>query len=158
VLTAGELHAGLGHPSAVVRRRAVELAIAFPDVAIVALLDDRDVAEVTAWACGERAAAGLDASVDGEATLERMIALAVEAADPLVRESCVAALGAIGDERALPAILHACADKPAIRRRAVLALAPFDGDDVEAAIERALGDPDWQVRQSAEDLRRATAG
>ena len=47
------------------------------------------------------------------------------AADPLVRESSVAALGAIGDDRGLDAILAATGDKPAIRRRAVLALAPF---------------------------------
>ncbi|MGA0837979.1 MAG: HEAT repeat domain-containing protein, partial [Ilumatobacteraceae bacterium] len=74
--------------------------------------------------------------------------------DPLVRESAAAALGAIGDSRGLPAILAACDDKPAVRRRAVLALAPFEGPEVEAAIDRALNDRDWQVRQSAEDLRR----
>jgi HEAT repeat protein len=72
--------------------------------------------------------------------------------DPLVREAAVAALGALGDERGRAAILGACTDKPAIRRRAVLALASFDGDDVDAAIRRALEDPDWQVRQAAEDL------
>ena len=42
-----------------------------------------------------------------------------------------------------------------MRRRAVLALAPFDGDDVRAAVQRALDDRDWQVRQAAEDLWRA---
>jgi hypothetical protein len=47
-------------------------------------------------------------------------------------------------------------DKPNVRRRALLALAPFDGPEVEAAIEAALSDRDWQVRQAAEDLRRAT--
>jgi hypothetical protein len=41
-----------------------------------------------------------------------------------------------------------------VRRRAVLALAPFDGPEVEAAIDKALTDRDWQVRQAAEDLRR----
>ena len=49
-------------------------------------------------------------------------------------------------------MLAACDDKPAIRRRAVLALAAFDGDDVEARLRAALTDPDWQVRQAAEDL------
>ena len=53
------------------------------------------------------------------------------------------------------AIIAATSDKPAVRRRAVLALAPFEGPEVEAAIERALTDRDWQVRQAAEDLRRA---
>ena len=55
-------------------------------------------------------------------------------------------------------ILAATADRPAIRRRAVLALAPFLAPDhprageVGAALARALTDRDWQVRQAAEDL------
>ena len=73
-------------------------------------------------------------------------------ADPLCREAAVAALGAIGDEAGLPAILTATTDKPAVRRRATLALAPFEGPDVDAALERAAKDRDWQVRQAAEDL------
>ncbi|MDQ4067891.1 MAG: HEAT repeat domain-containing protein, partial [Actinomycetota bacterium] len=72
--------------------------------------------------------------------------------DPLCREAAVAALGAIGDEGGLPAILAATGDKPAVRRRAVIALAPFQGPEVDAALERALEDRDWQVRQAAEDL------
>jgi HEAT repeat protein len=79
---------------------------------------------------------------------------ATEHDDALVREASVAALGAIGDDRGLPAILAGCTDKPAVRRRAVLALAPFDGDEVEAALAAALVDRDWQVRQAAEDLTR----
>ena len=55
--------------------------------------------------------------------------------------------------RRLAAILHAAArDKPAVRRRAVIALAPFEGPEVDAAIAAALQDRDWQVRQAAEDL------
>ena len=69
-----------------------------------------------------------------------------------MREAAVAALGAIGDDRGLKAILTACNDKPAVRRRAVLALAPFDGPEVKTALEAALEDRDWQVRQAAEDL------
>jgi HEAT repeat protein len=69
-----------------------------------------------------------------------------------VREAAVAALGAIGDPAGLEAILTATRDKPAVRRRAVLALAPFDGPAVDAALQEALGDRDWQVRQAAEDL------
>ncbi|MDP9440891.1 MAG: HEAT repeat domain-containing protein, partial [Actinomycetota bacterium] len=72
--------------------------------------------------------------------------------DALCREAAVAALGAIGDPAGVPAILAATTDKPAVRRRAVLALAPFDGPEVEAALQRALTDRDWQVRQAAEDL------
>jgi HEAT repeat protein len=64
----------------------------------------------------------------------------------------VAALGALGDPAGLGAVLAACRDKPAVRRRAVLALAPFAGPEVEAALQSALEDRDWQVRQAAEDL------
>ena len=52
----------------------------------------------------------------------------------------------------MPVILEGCNDKPAVRRRAILALAPFDGPEVTAALEKALLDRDWQVRQAAEDL------
>lgn len=149
VLSDETVRRSLEDPSPEVRRRAAELAATRPTVALLALLDDDDptVVEVAAWACGEQEA------VD-DATLDRLIALATGADDALVREAAAAALGAIGDPRGLPAILAACGDKPAVRRRAVLALAPFEGPDVDAAIERALSDRDWQVRQAAEDLTR----
>ncbi len=76
----------------------------------------------------------------------------VEHDDALVREAAVAALGAIGDEDGLPAILAALDDKATVRRRAVFALAPFEGAEVDAALQRAREDRDWQVRQAAEDL------
>ena len=72
--------------------------------------------------------------------------------DPLVREAAVAALGSIAHEDGRDAVLHACTDKPAIRRRAVLALGVFGGPEVDAALHRALEDRDWQVRQAAEDV------
>ena len=77
--------------------------------------------------------------------------------DPLVREAAVAALGAIGDPRAVDAVLRACDDRPAIRRRAVIALAAFDGDRVEQRLRAALEDTDWQTRQAAEDVLNASA-
>ncbi len=138
-----------------VRRRAAELAPALPVDARVApalvdaLHDDEvTVVEAVAWALGElgdtaRAAGAVAALAD----------VTREHRDALAREAAVAALGALGDAGALPAILDACRDKPAVRRRAVLALAPFDGPDVDAAIDAALTDRDWQVRQAAEDLR-----
>jgi HEAT repeat protein len=138
-----------------VRRRAATLAGGRPDVSLLAALADPDpnVVETAAWACGEQE------REDGpdDRILARLIELAGTAEEPLVREAAVAALGAFGDERGLPAILAACTDKPAVRRRAVLALAPFDGDDVDAALQLALTDRDWQVRQSAEDVVRASA-
>ncbi len=136
-----------------VRRRAAELAPAIggpaPWSPLLRLLDDGDpsVAEAAAWALGEVAT--------GEVPPRAVGALAAAARDhpeALVRESAVAALGAAGDPTGLGAILAACRDRPAVRRRAVLALAPFDGPEVEAALADAARDPDWQVRQAAEDL------
>lgn len=149
-LTAADLTTATVDPDASVRRRAAELAASYPDVEMRPLLADDDVTvvEMAAWSCGERQEVS-------DAILDRLIELTTQAAEPLVRESCAAALGAIGDARGLPAILAACEDKPTVRRRAVLALAPFDGDDVRGAVRRALDDRDWQVRQAAEDLWRA---
>jgi len=87
-----------------------------------------------------------------DGTVGALMAVAADHEDPLCREAAVAALGAIGDEAGLPAILAATGDKPAVRRRAVIALAPFEGEDVDAALQRALEGRDRQVRQAAEDL------
>ena len=147
----------LGDADPAVRRRAATIAARRPHVDLLAALADPDqsVVEVAAWACGER-------ERTSDAILARLVELATQAsADPLVRESAVAALGAIGDDRGLDAILAATTDKPAVRRRAVLALAPFLDPDhpraahVAAALARALTDRDWQVRQAAEDLAPA---
>lgn len=140
------LRAALGDPDPLVRRRALDLAVDRPHLAVEALLDDPDatVVEHAAWACGEREVT--------DTTIERLVALAGHHDDALVREAAVAALGSLGDERGLAAVLAACADKATVRRRAVLALAPFDGPEVRAAIAAARHDRDWQVRQSAEDL------
>jgi HEAT repeat protein len=149
VLSDAQVSAALGDPDERVRRRAATLAARRPGVALLGSLSDASaaVAETAAWACGERPA--------DDAVLDRLVALAGSADDALVRDAAVTALGALGDGRGLPAILAGCSDKPAVRRRAVLALAPFDGPDVEAALDVALTDRDWQVRQAAEDLRRA---
>jgi HEAT repeat protein len=149
----GALRSALADVAAPVRRRAAEVAAGHPAVDLLGALDDPDatVVEAAAWACGER-------ELVDDRVLEQLVALTAAAADALVREAAAAALGAIGDERGLDAILAACTDKPAVRRRAVLALAPFDGPQVDAAIERALADRDWQVRQAAEDLVLARRG
>lgn len=129
-----------------VRRRAVELA-ATTTIDLVPMLSDVDhsVAEMAAWSLGEQPAHDARA-VDALCTVAR------HHADPLCRESAVAALGAVGDDAGLTTILDALGDKAPVRRRAVLALAPFDDPRVEAALETALDDRDWQVRQAAEDL------
>lgn len=150
VLAAADLESAARDVDARVRRRAAELIASRREPAddlLSALLadDDEAVVETAAWACGE-------VEVVADAVLHRLVTLATDAEAPLVRESAVAALGAIGDPRGLPAILKGCEDKPAVRRRAVLALAPFEGPDVDAALERARHDRDWQVRQNTEDV------
>lgn len=150
VLTDDDLRRALIDDEVPVRRRAVELAASRPTIDLRSLLDDPDatVLEQAAWSCGEQ-------GPPSDAVIARLIDLATQGEVALVREAAVAALGAIGDERGLPAILSGCADQPAVRRRAVLALAPFEGTDVDAALQAALADRDWQVRQAAEDLLRA---
>ncbi|WP_426574055.1 HEAT repeat domain-containing protein [Aquihabitans sp. McL0605] len=148
-----DLVAALADEAVAVRTRALEVVAALHGggaaaaVTTLPLLHDDDdtVVEVAAWAAGEREPAEPGA-VDALAELAR------HHGDALVRESAVAALGAIGDPQGLAAILAATDDKATVRRRAVLALAPFEGPEVDAALERALTDRDWQVRQSAEDL------
>ena len=111
--------------------------------ALVGLLDDPECAEVAAFALGEL----MDSS---PTVIEGLSRQALEHDDPLARESAVAALGSLGV--GVETVLSALADVATVRRRAVIALANFDGPRVEAALRRATGDRDWQVRQAAEDL------
>ena len=145
-----DVEAHLQDRSPAVRRRACEAAARLPGDGPPSLLlaladEDPTVVEVAAWACGERAP-----PERGVVTV--LAALATTHDDALVREAAVAALGGLGDPAGLPAVLAATSDKATVRRRAVLALAPFDGPEVDAALERARADRDWQVRQAAEDL------
>jgi HEAT repeat protein len=149
-LTAADLATGVGDAAPAVRRRAAEMAVRMPAgdrVSLLPLLDDEDatVVEVAAWASGEL-------SPPEPGAVARLSQLARDHDDALVREAAVAALGAIGDDAALPAVLAAMDDKATVRRRAVIALLAFEGPDVEAAIARARDDRDWQVRQVAQDL------
>ena len=138
-----------------VRRRSAEVAPKLGRASACAVLielladDDAWVAEAAAYAIGEHPR-------PSRAAITSLVRAATTHPDPLVREAAVAGLGAQGDPATLPAVLAACDDKPAIRRRAVLALAAFEGDDVEARLQAALQDPDWQVRQAAEDLLAVT--
>jgi len=142
-----DLAGALADGAATVRVRGAELAAHRPGVVLLGALDDLDpaVVEAAAWASGERRPAEPGA-------VGALVRVARHHEDPLCREASVAALGSIGDPDGLPAVLAATGDKPAVRRRAVLALAPFEGPEVEAALQRALTDRDWQVRQAAEDL------
>jgi HEAT repeat protein len=145
--TPADVAAALADADAGVRRRGAEVAAAVLHVDLRPALADPDpgVVEAAAWALGERGAEAADAVDD-------LARVALGHDDPLCREGAVAALGAVGDRRGLTAILAATSDRAAVRRRAVIALAPFSGPEVDAALEEALSDRDWQVRQAAEDL------
>ena len=147
VVTSAELTAGLTDPDADVRRTAVQLSATHDDVNVSGLIDDPDVyvAEMAAWCIGERTS-----PTDDE--VDALVRATTGHAEALVREAAAAALGSLGDTRGLDAIIAACSDKPAVRRRAVLALAPFDDPRVDEILRAALSDRDWQVRQNAEDM------
>jgi HEAT repeat protein len=115
--------------------------------AIIDLLEDDDalVVDAAAFALGEH--------VCVEA-VDRLCVVAREHEDARCRESAVAALGAIGDDRARAVILGALEDKAPIRRRAIVALSNFEGLDIEAALARAGDDRDWQVRAAVDQLAR----
>jgi HEAT repeat protein len=150
-LTETDLRRAAGDPDPTVRQRAAEMAAGAPEWAAVGAVlgdlladDDRSVVELAAWACGERERA--------DELVEPLAAIARNHPDALCREAAVAALGSLGDERALDTILAALGDKATVRRRAIIALAPFAGAEVEAALQRHTTDRDRQVRQAAEDL------
>jgi len=147
-LAAADLTGALADPTPEVRAHAAELAAGRRDVDLAGALGDgvARVVEAAAWACGEHPA-------PAPAIVSRLCEIATSHAEGLCRETAVAALGAIGDEEGLAAVLTATRDRATVRRRAVLALAAFSGPEVDEALERAAEDRDWQVRQAAEDLR-----
>ena len=138
-----------------VRKRAVELVLALSDNRncvsnVLVLLDDSStfVVETVCWVIGE-------IGNDYENTVELVKGvsqIALDHDDSLCREAAVACLGSLGHTDGLAAILMALDDKPNVRRRATLALAPFEGLEVEEALKRKLKDRDLQTRQAAEDL------
>lgn len=146
-LTDELLQSALADEDRDVRVRAIELAFDRQHIDLLAGLADGDdlVVETTAWALGER-------EVPSAESISALVATASDHDVSICREAAVAALGAIGHEDGLPAILAALDDRAPVRRRAVLALAPFDTPEVTDALEKALTDRDRQVRQAAEDL------
>jgi HEAT repeat protein len=150
-----DLTGALGDPDPGVRRRACDAAAVLAphpglDDALLATLGDPDplVAEAACWALGEHGAA----SAGRSGALDALAALVRAHPDTRVREAAVAALGAIGDPAGLDAVLDALADRPTVRRRAVVALAAFEGERAAGALRAAAADRDWQVREVAEIL------
>jgi HEAT repeat protein len=151
--TADDWRAAIDDADVDVRREALNL-IAHAEIhddglvaALIRRLDDDDalVVDGAVFALGEHHVVG---------AVERMCVVATSHDDARCRESAVAALGAIGDDRARPAILGALDDKPPVRRRAIVALSNFEGPDIDEALARASEDRDWQVRAAVNQLGR----
>lgn len=148
-----ELAIASGDPAGLVRRTAAELLARDTTDSgrrlLVALLFDADslVVEEAAASLGERR------ELEAVGALSR---IARFHDDPLCREAAVAALGAIGDPGGFPAVAAATEGPPALRRRALVALAGFDAPElapeITAVLEQHLTDRDWQARQAAADL------
>jgi len=138
---------GLSDPNPLVRMTVARAAAQNSSISVLELLNDEDssVVEIACWAAGEQ-------TEHNDSLIEALSAIVLEHEDALCRESAVAALGALGDVRGLESILKATQDIATVRRRAVIALAPFEGQAVTDALQLALSDRDWQVRQAAEDL------
>ena len=138
---------GLSDPNPLVRMSVARAAAQNSSISVLELLGDEDssVVEIACWAAGEQ-------TEHNDSLIEALSGIALEHEDALCRESAVAALGALGDVRGLESILKATKDIATVRRRAVIALAPFEGQAVTDALQLALSDRDWQVRQAAEDL------
>lgn len=150
------------HPA--VRRRTAEVLAMRPELVdpatatiLVELLADPDelVAEAAAFALGEHlgAAPDDDPRPAPVPVLGALVEMAGTHDDAGCREAAVAALGAIGDATALPALVAATGDRPAIRRRAAIALAAFvDLPEAVTALGALLDDRDWQTREIAQAL------
>ena len=138
---------GLSDPNPLVRMSVARAAAQNSAISVLELLSDEDssVVEIACWAAGEQTG-------HPDSLIDALSVIAIEHEDALCRESAVAALGALGDVRGLGSILEATKDIATVRRRAVIALAPFEGQAVTDALQLALSDRDWQVRQAAEDL------
>jgi HEAT repeat protein len=152
-LTVSDIAHALSGGPAPVRRRAADAALSVHGrgarsvlyASLTESLSDPDPLVVVgaAWFLSERRVA---------TAVPTLAATAASHADVRCREAAVAALGAIGDPRGLPAVIGALDDKPTVRRRATVALAGFDDPRVEPALRRAAEDRDWQVRQAADEL------
>lgn len=147
--TISQMQVLMRDPNVAVRRAAAgiiprtKIAGELVEDLVAGLADEKSVAEACAFALGEIGDTSL-------IVIEKLSSLVHGHEDALCREAAVAALGSLG--QGLDAILRATKDVATVRRRAVIALAPFSGPEVEAALREATQDRDWQVRQAAEDL------
>jgi HEAT repeat protein len=153
LLTDADWRRAMDDPVAAVRREALAL-LAYQEMSdtdvledVVRALSDDDplVVDAAAFALGEH---------DYVNGVDALSEVAQHHDDARCREAAVAALGVLGDDRGRAAVLGALEDKPPVRRRAIVALTNFEGPDIDAALERAAEDRDWQVRAAVDQLSR----
>ncbi len=153
IVSLEQWRAALADPEVTARREALTLLayeeIDFDLVAplVVEALSDEDALVV------DGAIFALAEHVHADA-VEQLSTIALSHEDARCRESAVAALGVLGDDRGRHAVLAALEDKPPVRRRAIVALSNFEGPDIEAALARASEDRDWQVRAAVYQLTK----
>ncbi|WP_298347192.1 HEAT repeat domain-containing protein [Ferrimicrobium sp.] len=144
----------------------LEIALAHPDArvgiaAVTAVPNDRRssvhakrwmedgswlVAEFGAFVAGE---------LEDPELVPRLIELATDHEELLVREAALASLGAIGDQRAIPVVLAALSAKSVyLRRRALVISVAFESPEIDRAVEALRDDRDAQIRQLFVDLER----
>jgi HEAT repeat protein len=144
----------------------LELALADPDprvgiAAVAAVPNERRNSELaercmndSSWLVVEFGAY-VAGELEDRALVPRLIELAEGHDEPLVRESALASLGAIGDPRAVPLVLSALSSKNVyLRRRALVISVAFESEEIDAAVEALRDDRDAQIRQLFVDLER----
>ena len=151
-ITSGEWESQVRDRDSSVRREALNEAghrasNPLSDEVFLGALQDNDalVVEAAIFAAGERRILAARQTIED---------IARHHEDARCREIAVVALAQIGEPTSLPVIIRTLSDKPTVRRRTVVALSGFEGDEVEAALDEASHDRDWQVRSAVERLRR----
>lgn len=161
-LTPAEFGAALADDDPVVRRRAAALAPRAFDPAQMPVTELLEALEDPEWGVVETAASSLgeidERSPHCAEAVTALTGVATLHQDPMCRESAVAALGSIGSESGLDAVLQGCGDRANVRRRAVLALAAFDDPRASEMLRSLTEDRDLQVSQAAEDLLAIETG
>lgn len=127
--------------------RVAEALIPFGSAAtqaLLELLDEKEHTPARVWA-----ARVLTATHDS-AAVEALIARLRDRHD-LLRANSAEALGAIGDQRALPPLMQVALRDPApiVRGQAAVAAAKIAGPEATALLVAALGDPDFATRLRA---------
>ncbi len=151
----GILEKAFQDTSPLVRREAAEQAGRHPQAAknLLPLLEKQLLLDEEPL-CRESAAFALG-ETGTSAGAKALVRSLEQERTSLVREAIAGGLGAIGAPCSLSAVLSLCQkEKPAVRRRALVTLAAFSGDQVENAIEHAKNDRDRHVRETAEWLAR----